>query len=45
MSGRKHKSSGDIAGTAIKHRVIMMETKITGTVKRREKKELENQQN
>ena len=45
MSGSKHKSSGDIAGTAKKHRVIMMETKITGTVKRGEKKELKNQQN
>ena len=45
MSGSKHKSSGDIAGTAKKHQVIMMETKITETVERGEKKELEDQQN
>ena len=28
MSGSKHKSSGDVAGTAKKHQAITMETKI-----------------
>ena len=28
MSGSKHKSSGDVAGTAKKHQAITMETKV-----------------